>query len=51
MMIIGYDDTRGAVRIQNSHGTSFGDKGYIWMAYDPFQKLVQGAACYVPDSA
>ena len=51
MMIIGYDDTRGAVRIQNSHGTSFGDKGYIWMAYDPFQKLAQGAACYVPDSA
>ncbi len=51
MMVIGYDDTRGAVRIQNSHGTSFGDKGYIWMAYDPFQKLAQGAACYVPDSA
>jgi hypothetical protein len=51
MMIIGYDDTRGAVRIQNSHGTSFGDKGYIWMAHDTFQKLSQGAACYVPDSA
>jgi hypothetical protein len=37
MMVIGYDDTKGAVRIQNSQGTSFGDKGYIWMAYERFK--------------
>ncbi len=50
MMVIGYDDAKNAVRIQNSHGTSFGDKGYIWMAYDTFQKCCQGPAFYVPDA-
>jgi hypothetical protein len=51
MLIIGYDDARSAVRIQNSHGTSFGDKGFVWMAYDTFQKLAQDTAFYVPDPA
>ena len=39
MMIVGYDDSRRAFRIQNSWGTSeWGDNGYIWVGYDHFVK-------------
>jgi Papain family cysteine protease len=48
MMIIGYDDTKGAVMIQNSFGASWGSDGFIWMAYDTFQAMAQGAAFYIP---
>ncbi len=47
MMIIGYDDTQGAVQIQNSFGTSWGSNGFIWMAYATFQAMAQGAAFYI----
>jgi C1A family cysteine protease len=46
MMIIGYDDTMGAYRIQNSEGTQWGDAGYIWMAYATFEALAQGTAFF-----
>ena len=47
--IIGYDDTKeytnkegetrhGALRIVNSWGDSWGDGGYLWIAYDAFLK-------------
>ncbi len=37
MMIVGYDDSKGAFRIQNSWGASdWGDNGYIWVGYDFF---------------
>lgn len=55
MLIIGYDDTygnnKGAVRLQNSWGTSWGDKGYAWVAYDTLEKLVEGTGFYAPESA
>jgi Papain family cysteine protease len=51
MLIVGYDDARGAVRIQNSWGTKWGEKGFVWMAYDTLEKLAQGAGVYIPDSA
>ena len=34
MLIIGYDDDIGAVRLQNSCGTGWGDKGRAWVAHD-----------------
>jgi len=46
MLIIGYDDTMGAYRIQNSEGTTWGDHGYIWMAYATFEALAQGTAFF-----
>jgi hypothetical protein len=34
MTAIGYDDARGAFRIQNSWGRKWGDGGYAWLSYD-----------------
>ena len=37
MMIVGYDNSRRAFRIQNSWGSSeWGDNGYIWVGYEHF---------------
>jgi len=59
MLIIGYDDTKQALLIQNSEGSNWGstiggeppnaegtDAGYIWMAYSTFTALAQGRAFY-----
>lgn len=46
MVIIGYNDSMGAYRIQNSEGTQWGDAGYIWMAYSTFEALAQGTAFF-----
>jgi C1A family cysteine protease len=32
--IVGYDDNKGAFKIRNSWGTSWGQKGYFWIDYD-----------------
>ena len=34
MIAIGYDDTRKAIRMQNSWGRTFGEGGYAWLGYD-----------------
>ena len=52
MMIIGYDDTMGAVLIQNSFGSGWGSQwngngGYIWMSYATFQATLQGGGFYI----
>jgi hypothetical protein len=37
MMIVGYDNSKRAFRIQNSWGSSeWGDNGYIWVSYEHF---------------
>jgi hypothetical protein len=52
MMIIGYDDTMGAVLIQNSFGTQWGhewngNRGYIWMSYATFQATMEGGGLHI----
>jgi len=52
MLIIGYDDSREAMLIQNSFGPDWGvtwngSGGYVWMTYDLFCFLAQGQAQYV----
>lgn len=47
MLIIGYDDTAGALLIQNSWGPTWGLDGRVWMAYDTFTALAQGTVLYV----
>lgn len=33
MVIVGWDDEKGAWLVKNSWGTRWGEKGYVWMAY------------------
>ena len=32
--IVGYDDSRGALKMANSWGTGWGNGGYCWLSYD-----------------
>jgi cathepsin K len=33
VVIVGWNDSKGAWRVKNSWGTDWGENGYIWMAY------------------
>jgi hypothetical protein len=39
MAIVGYDEDRQALRIMNSWGPIWGDKGYAWIDYETFRLL------------
>ncbi len=49
LVLVGYDDTRGAFRLQNSAGRDWGDGGYAWIAYPVWQSAVQGDFGFVID--
>jgi hypothetical protein len=55
MVIVGYNDayttTTGAVRVLNSFGTAWGEKGFVWIAYNAFEAMAQGQGVYVPATA
>lgn len=53
MLIKGYDNSYGlgVVRIQNSFGRCWGQKGFVWMTYDTLEKMSQGTGVHVPESA
>lgn len=45
MCVIGYDDAKygGAFEVMNSWGSSYGDKGFVWIKYADFKKYVMEA--------
>jgi hypothetical protein len=45
MCIVGYDDNKygGSFELMNSYGTSFGDKGFVWISYADMKKYMQEA--------
>lgn len=43
VVVIGYDDRRGAYKILNSWGEDWGDNGYGWIAYELFEEVVHEA--------
>jgi hypothetical protein len=43
MLVVGYDDARQALKLMNSWGTSWGNGGYAWLAYDILPKVVREA--------
>ncbi len=43
MVTIGYSDELKAFKIINSWGQSWGDKGFGWITYDAFRKIVREA--------
>jgi len=46
--IVGYDDTTGAVKIQNSFGAAWGESGYMWMSYPTFEAIYLAATIAFP---
>jgi C1A family cysteine protease len=40
MVVVGYDDGRGAYRVMNSWGTVWGDSGFVWMSFETFEETV-----------
>lgn len=44
ILVVGYDDRIRAVRILNSWGENWGDRGKVWMSYDVFLKRYSGQA-------
>jgi len=40
MVIMGYDDSKRAFKLQNSWGTNWGDDGYGWISYDHVKTAV-----------
>jgi hypothetical protein len=43
VVLVGYDDARGAWRILNSWGTAWGDGGYAWIDYEVFPQIAKEA--------
>ncbi|RAI41255.1 C1 family peptidase, partial [Rhodoplanes roseus] len=43
MTLTGYDDRRQAVRLINSWGQGWGDRGYAWVSYDTIRQRVREA--------
>jgi hypothetical protein len=43
MVVVGYDDARGAYKVLNSWGTSWGDNGFGWISYGAFERRVKQA--------
>ena len=41
MLVIGYDDDKGAFRFMNSWGTNWGDQGFAWVSYSQFSRMVR----------
>ncbi|MDR1932154.1 MAG: C39 family peptidase [Spirochaetales bacterium] len=39
MVIVGYDDSRGAFKIMNSWGENWGEKGFVWYDYNLFAQM------------
>lgn len=40
LVICGYDNAKNAFKVQNSWSTAWGDKGYLWIDYDCFLKII-----------
>jgi hypothetical protein len=41
MIVVGYNDTLQAFELMNSWGTNWGDKGFVWVTYKDFSKVVK----------
>ncbi len=49
MLVMGYDNSKGAYKVLNSWGAAWGDSGYVWLDYDYFDDVVFEAYIAYPD--
>ncbi|MEA2029885.1 MAG: BspA family leucine-rich repeat surface protein, partial [Campylobacterota bacterium] len=49
LVVVGYDDTRNAVKVINSWGRGWGNDGYLWIDYEVFKEIVNEA--YIVEDA
>ncbi len=40
MLVVGYDDDKKAVKIINSWGADWGERGYGWISYDYIERMI-----------
>jgi len=43
ILIVGYDDTRGAIKIVNSWGDTWKNNGYLWITYNVAKQIILDA--------
>ena len=43
MLLVGYDDAKNALRLQNSWGKAWADGGYAWISYDYWRRAIRVA--------
>lgn len=48
VVLVGYDDQLQAFKIQNSWGTAWANRGYIWLAYDLLPTVLKEAYIAIP---
>lgn len=41
MLVVGYDDAKGAFKVLNSWGRNWGNDGYCWISYNLFSRVVR----------
>ena len=49
MVVVGYDNRKGAFEIMNSWGTKWGNGGYTWISYDDFGQFCDLACIVAPN--
>lgn len=47
LTVMGYDDSKGAFKVQNSWGANWKDKGFLWISYAFFSEAVIANECYI----
>lgn len=48
IIVVGFDEQRRAVEIQNSWGIGWGNDGYLWINYDDFGKYARNGFVILP---
>ncbi len=48
LVIVGFDETRGAFELQSAYGSAWGNSGYLWVKYADFERAAVNGYAMVP---